>query len=360
TANSRNAPTITRDDLLDLVAIGTVADLAPLDRLENRSLVLQGLEQLNKAKRPGVYALLSVSGVEAGSVDATAIGYSLGPGINAAGRLESAMIAYNLLSTDDFEEAMRLAEELQELNTQRQELTQNAQDEALKLTLADSRPDLPLIFAAAPHFKPGIVGLVAGRLTEQFYRPAIVIEQGEEESRGSCRSIPEVNITEVLDECAELLIRHGGHAQAAGFTIRTVNIPVFREKLMELVEKRLQKQLAEPTLVADARIPLAFATLELAQQLHQLEPTGFANPQPLFISERLRVMDYKGVGKEGKHLKLRLSEGPISIDAIGFGLGHWSRSMPMYVDVAYYLQVNEWNGRTTAQLNVQDIKPAGG
>jgi single-stranded-DNA-specific exonuclease len=359
TANSRTAPTITREELLDLVAIGTVADLAPLDRLENRSLVLQGLEELNKARRPGIYELLQVSGVEPGSVDATAIGYSLGPRINAAGRLESAMIAYQLLSTSDINEAKQLADTLQELNTQRQELTLLAQDEARDLALSEAMTDLPLIFAAAPHFKPGIVGLVAGRLAEEFYRPAIVIEQGEEESRGSCRSIPEVNITEVLDECADLLLRHGGHAQAAGFTIKTSNIPAFREKLMELIQKRLHKQIAEPTLVADARVPLSFATLELAQQLHKLEPTGFANSLPLFVSERLRVVDYKGVGKEGKHLKLRLSEGPISVDAIGFGLGQWARTMPMYVDVAYYLQVNEWNGRVAAQLNVQDIKPAG-
>lgn len=357
TANSRNAPTITREDLLDLVAIGTVADLAPLDKVENRSLVLQGLEVLNRAQRPGVYELLRVSGVEPGEVDATAIGYSLGPRINAAGRLESAMTAYKLLSTHDIEEAHQLAEALQELNTQRQEMTQIAQDEARILAAADA--ELPLIFAAAPDFKPGIVGLVAGRLTEEFYRPSIVIEQGEEESRGSCRSIPEVNITEVLDECADLLVRHGGHAQAAGFTIKTANIPAFKEKLMELVQKRLQKQLVEPTITADSRVQLSYATLELAQALQKLEPTGFANPAPLFISERLRVVDYRGVGKENKHLKLRVSDGPVSADAIGFGLGHWTRTMPTYVDLIYYLQVNEWNGRVTAQLNIQDLKPAG-
>lgn len=358
TVNSRNAPTITRDDLLDLVAIGTVADLAPLDRLENRALVLQGLDVLNRAHRPGVFELLRVSGVEPGHVDAMAIGYSLGPRINAAGRLESAMIAYSLLSTNDIEEAGRLAEALQELNTSRQEMTQQAQDEARILAAAES-DDLPLIFAAAPHFKPGIVGLVAGRLTEEFYRPSVVIEMGEEESRGSCRSIPEVNITEALDECAELLIRHGGHAQAAGFTIRTANIPVFRERLMECVQKQLHKQIAEPTIIADCLVPLSHATLELAEQLQKLEPTGFANPSPLFKSERLRVVDYKGVGKEGKHLKLRVADGPVSVDAIAFGLGHWMRNMPMYVDIVYYLQVNEWNGRVSAQLNIQDLKPAG-
>ncbi|HLA43615.1 MAG TPA: DHH family phosphoesterase, partial [Aggregatilineales bacterium] len=173
TANGRHAPGITTSELLDLVALGTVADLAPLDRLENRTLVQLGLKEINRARRPGIYALLNVAGVEPGSASAMSIGFGLGPRINAAGRLGSAMTAYELLYTRDYTEATRLAEILQELNEQRQELTQEAQDDAREHATVDGNADLPLVFAAAPHFQSGIVGLVAGRLVEEFYRPAV-------------------------------------------------------------------------------------------------------------------------------------------------------------------------------------------
>lgn len=353
------APLIPRDDLLDLVALGTVADLAPLDRLENRTLVQRGLRQLRRAHRPGIYALLNVAGIEPESVSAVSIGFGLGPRINAAGRLESAKIAYDLLYTRDLEDAMRLAGMLQELNVTRQDLTQQAQDEARALALADGKPDLPLIFASAAHFQAGIVGLVAGRLVEEFYRPAVVIEQGEEESRGSCRSIPEFNITEALDQCSDILLRHGGHAQAAGFSVKTENIPILKERLMKIAAESLSTTTLEPSLTIDSTMSLSQASLDLAQQLRQLEPTGQNNAPPLFMSQRLKVVEARPVGKEGKHLKLRLADGPINIDGIAFSQGEWIRNMPAYVDVAYYLEVNEWNGMVKPQINVQDLRPAG-
>jgi single-stranded-DNA-specific exonuclease len=201
------------EDLLDLVALGAVADL-PLDRMENRELVRRGLEVLNRAQRPGIYELAQIARVEPGKINTTSIGYMLGPRINAAGRLDDAMVAYRLL-TADMPEAGQLAQTLQELNTQRQELTLKAVETARERVLDDVGDDAPLIFAANEEFMSGIVGLVAGRLCEEFYIPAVVVEKGEEESRGSCRSIPEFNITQALDQCADLLVRHGGHAQAA-------------------------------------------------------------------------------------------------------------------------------------------------
>jgi single-stranded-DNA-specific exonuclease len=358
-ANGKGTPGITTDELLDLVALGTVADLAPLDRMENRSLVQRGLKFLNKAHRPGIYALLNVAGIEPGKVSAISIGFGLGPRINAAGRLESAMTAYDLLYTDDFGKATYLAEQLQDLNIQRQELTQVAQEEARELALRDTDGDLPLIFAASPGFRSGIVGLVAGRLVEEFYRPAVIVEQGEEESRGSCRSIEEFNITDALDACSELLLRHGGHAQAAGFSVKTENLPAFRERLMEIAGEQLAKQTLEPSLTVDGVISLSQATMELARELEQLEPTGQSNDAPVFVSERVKVVDARAVGKEGKHLKLRVADGPVNIDGIAFGFGEWMRAMPSYIDVAYHVEVNEWNGFIKPQINVQDLKPAG-
>jgi single-stranded-DNA-specific exonuclease len=357
-ANSKNTPPITTDDLLDLVALGTVADLAPLDSLENRSLVKQGLQQLRRAHRPGIYELLVVSGIDPDKVNAMSIGFGLGPRINAAGRLDNAMTAYQLLYTQDFGEASLLAKQLQDLNVRRQELTQKRQDEARSLALKEDSAELPLVFAASQDFESGIVGLVAGRLVEEFYRPAIVIEQGEEESRGSCRSIAEFNITEALDQCADLLLRHGGHAQAAGFSILTENIPQFRQKMMDLASAHLGQQKLEPSVTIDARISLSQASLELAQRLKALEPTGQSNEAPMFMTERLKVVDARPVGQEGKHLKLRLADGPVYMDAIAFRQGHWLQNMPGYIDVAYRLEINEWNGYVKPQLNVQDIRPS--
>ena len=202
------------DDLLDLVALGTVADLAPLVD-ENRALVQRGLIRLNAAPRAGIAALMQASGARPGAVDATTIGYTLGPRLNAAGRIEHAMAAYRLLITDDAAQARELAVELDQRNRERQRLTRETHDKARELALAGD-PTTPLLFAADPNFRAGVVGLAASRLTEEFYRPSIVVEQGQVESRGSCRSIPEFHITRALDECAELLIRHGGHAAAAG------------------------------------------------------------------------------------------------------------------------------------------------
>lgn len=357
--NGGATPAMTHDDLIDLVALGTVADLAPLDSLENRSLVKRGLGVLQQARRPGIYELLVVSGIEPESVNAISIGFGLGPRINAAGRLDNAMTAFKLLYTQDMGQARQLAEQLQELNTKRQELTQESQDQARALALGDEQQDLPLIFAAAPYFISGIVGLVAGRLVEEFYRPAVVVELGEEESRGSCRSIAEFNITAALDACSDLLLRHGGHAQAAGFSILNTNLPAFRERLMGLAAKGLVGQELEPSLHIDARISLSQANLDLAKRLQELEPTGQNNEAPMFMTERLKVVDSRTVGQEGKHLKLRLGDGPVYMDAIAFRQGHWIHNLPPYLDVAYRLEVNEWNGQVRPQLNIQDLKPAG-
>ncbi|MBN2304644.1 MAG: single-stranded-DNA-specific exonuclease RecJ [Anaerolineae bacterium] len=345
------------EDLLDLVALGTVADLAPLDRLENRELVRRGLDVINRAHRPGIYELLRVARTEPGSISAMNIGYTLGPRINAAGRLDSAMIAYELL-TADMPTAGELARQLQDLNTQRQTLTAEAVEVARGRALDAADIDLPLIFDAGPEFLPGIVGLVAGRLCEEFYRPAVVIEQGETESRGSCRSIMEFNITQALDQCTELLVRHGGHAQAAGFTVRNENLPLLRDRLMALAAEALAGCDLRPTMDIDAEVPFDYLTMDLAHHLQQLEPTGAQNPAPALLTRRMRVVDYKRVGQDGRHLRLKLTNGTTFIDGIAFKLGHWSERMPLHLDAIYRLEINEWNNTSRLQLNVQDLRPA--
>jgi single-stranded-DNA-specific exonuclease len=359
--NDRRAsrPQLSPDDLLDLVAIGTVADLAPLDRMENRALVRRGLQTLNLTNRMGLQALLEVAGLQPGELSAMSIGFGIGPRINAAGRLDSAMTAYNLLCCQSRDEAVEMADKLQALNTKRQDLTRAAQ-ELIKNRLEETdQSDMPLIFAADPGFQPGIVGLVAGRLVEEYYRPAIVMEMGDEESHASCRSIPQFDITQALDQCSDLLVRHGGHAQAAGLTIRNENIPAFHARMMEIAYESLEGQELLPTLDIDAEVDLRQVNEHLIVELEQLEPTGHSNTAPVLMTSNVRVVESRTVGKESQHLKLRITRpGCPYVDAIGFGLGHWYNRVPDYIDVAYQLEMNEWNGRRSVQMNLQDIRPA--
>ncbi|MDX1994490.1 MAG: single-stranded-DNA-specific exonuclease RecJ [bacterium] len=348
------------DDLLDLVAIGTVADLMPLNKMENRILVRRGLAMLNQSKRLGLRALLEVAGVQLGSATAQTIGFALGPRINAAGRLDNAMVAYELLAAQSEEIAREFAEKLQALNTKRQDITRAAQ-ETIKTRLdAEHDVTLPLIFASDASFEPGIVGLVAGRLTEEFFRPTVVMEEGEHESRASCRSIPQFDITSALDQCADLLVRHGGHALAAGFTVVNENIPALRERLMSIAQRELVGQQLLPTLEIDAEVQMRDLSIGLVKELNLLEPCGNSNPQPLFAMRDLHVDECRTVGKDGKHLKLKVSRpGHPQLDAIGFNLGGLADQMPECIDLAFHLEINEWNGRHILQANVQDVHPAG-
>ena len=348
------------EDLLDLVALGTVADLAPLVD-ENRALVLRGLARINSDKpRAGIAALMQTSGAKLGAADATTIGYALGPRLNAAGRVEHAMAAYRLLVTTDADEAQQLAAELSERNRERQRLTRETQDKARELALARA-PDAPLLFAADPNFRAGVVGLAASRLTDEFYRPSVVVERGEAESRGSCRSIPEFHITRALDECADLLIRHGGHAAAAGFTVPTPKLDELAERLLALATEQLGGRDLSPALHIDAEALPGELNEGTCRQLAQLEPCGYGNPSPVLMSRNMIVRDIRSVGAEGAHLKLLLMDSRrVTQDAIAFRQSHHSKRLrrDMRIDVAYHLEMNEWNGAERLQFNVLDLRPA--
>ncbi len=351
----RKKAALDEEDLLDLVALGTVADLAPLLG-ENRAQVMRGLEKLNAPQRPGLRAMIAQAGLRPGEITTTSIGYVLGPRLNAAGRLDDAMVSYNLLTTPSAAEAESLAQELEERNRERQRLTLEMLERARRqvLALAEER----LFFIAAEDFLAGIVGLVASRLTEEFYRPTVVVEMGPEESRGSCRSIPEFNITAALDQCRDLLIRHGGHAAAAGFTVATANLKSLQRRLQEIAREELAGLELVPTLFVDAEVDLA--ELDWATQAHlaKLEPCGYANPTPLFLSRRVIVRDARTVGADARHLKLTLSDGRTIWDAIAFGQGQWADKVPRHVDIVYSLEVHEWGGEKRLQLNVKDLRPS--
>ena len=353
----RYPPGFYLSDLLDLVALGTVADVMPLNVNLNRAFLRHGLECINKQRRPGIAALAQVAGLRPGGIKASDIGFGLGPRINAAGRLGSAMIAYELLSAETFEEAMPRAVELQALNSRRQQLTRQTQA-AIGEQVVDAG-DVSLIFAGDENVQPGIAGLVAGRLTEQYYRPAVVFVKGEEESRASCRSIPEFNITGALDACADLLLRHGGHAAAAGFTVHNSNLDSLRTELQQMARVALDGRKLAPQLPIDLEIPLDAVNESFLAEIEKLEPTGQQNPAPAFMSRGLTVSQCRRVGDDGKHLRLRLAgeNGP-RLDAIGFGLGDWAKQMPQKIDAAYTVEMNEWNGRRNLQMQLLDIRPA--
>jgi len=251
--------------LLDLVALGTVADLAPLVG-ENRFLVRRGLRQMRETTRQGLFSLAAIAELNLAKVNATDIGFRLGPRLNAAGRLDEALAAYELLTTTDVFKAGKLSQQLDVQNRERQRITREMQAQAEELALADEA-DAFLLFAAHENFNPGVVGLAASRLTDTYYRPAIVAHIDTGTTRGSCRSIPEFHITNALDQCADILVRHGGHAAAAGFTVENDKRIELVSRLKAIAKEQLGEQDLRPTLTADAEIPLTEVRPELLNAL---------------------------------------------------------------------------------------------
>jgi len=345
------------DDLLDLVALGTVADLAPLVG-ENRVLVRKGLEKIHQTKRQGLFSLAAVSDLALSRVTATNIGFVLGPRLNAAGRLESALAAFDLLTTTEVKTAGELAQLLNVQNRQRQEITRKIQAEAEAMIQADD-PAADLLFAVHPDFNAGVVGLAASRLVETYYRPAVVGQVSADMTRCSCRSIPEFHITEALDRCKDLLIRHGGHAAAAGFTVTNENLEALKQRLKSDAAEQLRGRDLRQTLTADVEVLLSDLKPELLKHLDYLQPTGYGNPEAMFVSRDVRVTKNRTVGAEAKHLKLVVTDGRVTFDAIGFRLGQLQPDIPLRVDLLYTFESNEYNGRASLQLNLKDVRPAG-
>jgi len=347
---------------LDLVALGTVADLAPLVN-ENRALVRQGLERIRYPRRQGLFSLIHVAGLEASKIVASNIGYGLGPRLNAAGRLDSALNAYQLLVTNDHIKAGMIAQELDAQNQERQRITRDIIEQSQQMALKEPS-DSFLIFVVDPTFNPGVVGLAASRLSELYYRPAIVGSQGEQTTRCSCRSIREFDITRALDQCADLLVRHGGHASAAGLTVANEHLPMLIERLQKIAEQELAGRDLRPLLSADAEVKLVELNAQLFNLLQYFQPTGYGNPDPVFIARNLRVLRPRVIGKEANHLRFSVESGGIVFDAIAFRQAHWQEIWKdkaiAPIDILFTFEKNEYNGNTTFQLNVRDIRQTNG
>jgi len=284
------------------------------------------------------------------------IAFFLGPRLNASGRLDTASLSYKLLTSPSLEEAQPLAERLEALNRDRQILTDRMLAQAREQVTTD--PPRRLLFAADESFHPGVVGLVASRLVEEFYRPSVVVEFGKEESRGSARSIAEFDIGLALDECADLLDRHGGHPAAGGFTVRNENLPALRDRLLAIADRELSDIELVPTLNVDLEVALREIDWATQALVEQMEPCGQGNPRPLFLSRRARVREARAVGRENGHLRLQLADGLAVWNAIGFGLGRWAGNLGEWVDVVYTIEADEWRGERRLQLHLEDLRPS--
>jgi single-stranded-DNA-specific exonuclease len=352
---SQQNPMDTRE-YLDLVALGTVADLVPLTG-ENRSLVRAGLEFIRQPRRQGIMALIGVSGLSAPRITTTDISFTLAPRLNASGRLESALASLNLLTSQDLKEVGQLAQWLEIQNRERQKIMRDIQVSAENMIIVDDHIPI-LLFAADPEYNAGVVGLAASRLTEQYYRPSIIASIGDKYTRGSCRSIPEFHITQALDQCKDLLEHHGGHASAAGFTVRNELLSTLIEKMRNIAYEQLEEKELRPKIYAEAEIPLADLKPDLLKYLEWLQPTGMGNPAPIFMSSGLKVTRQKAIGADGSHLKLTVTDGKITYDAIAFRQGYWIAQLPPIIDLMYTFELNEFNGQVSLQLNVKDIRPS--
>ena len=342
------------DEMLDLVAVGTVADMAPLSG-ENRYWVKQGLKLMNASPRLGIREIITQAGLTPGSLDAESISWIIAPRLNAAGRLAHAMSSYKLLTTDSQPEARGLAIWLEQKNEERQRLTTKTLNKAKGQILAEGIS--PLLIASDRDYPVGIAGLVAGRLAEEFYRPSIVIRTGELVSSGSCRSIPEFNIILALNQCSQLLSQFGGHSQAAGFILPTKNLARLKQHLSELATTQLAGVDLHPQLDIDAEAKLPELSGNTFNLILQLAPFGRGNPAPTFLSRRVEVVDCQTMGGNGEHLRLKLRQGGVIWDGVGFRMGSYRAEISPHLDIVYNLEIDRWRGEERLRLNILDFAP---
>jgi single-stranded-DNA-specific exonuclease len=337
--------------------LATVADVVPLHD-ENRNFVREGLDQLSRGARCGVRALKQAAGVTR-ECTAETIAFKLAPRINAAGRLDDAMLGVRLLTTENPAEAQQLADQLEQLNRERQRIEVDIMEEALASLKDRELP--PALVLASRHWHLGVVGIVAARLVDRFQRPAIVMAINEQGiAKGSARTTGGFDLYQGLASCREMLEAFGGHPSAAGVTIREARINEFRGRFSEVVAGWTHEGAKVPTLHVDAEVRLDEVNLQLIQEIGSLHPFGEGNPEPTFAVTRLEVMDARTVGE--KHLKMIVRQGvSLPFDSIGFGMkslqerGISSRGP---VDLAFTPELNHWNGRDRIQLRIRDIRPS--
>lgn len=337
---------------LDLVALGTLADVAPLYG-ENRVLVAKGLEALARTDRPGLRELLRVCELEGKALRAEDVGWRIGPRLNAPGRLGDAQIALECLWSRDDELARQRARRCDVLNQQRREIQDGILLEATRQ--AEQQREDPFILVAGEGWHPGVIGIVAGRLSDQFSRPAAVVALSQGKGRASARSVDGVDLFAILRRCEGLLARYGGHAAAAGFSLEESKVKELKVALDRAAEPLLEGRVAAPLLL-DGEIGLEEADFSFCRQLEQLGPHGEGNPRPVFMARDVTVESARVVGRN--HLKLGLRQGEVVQQAIGFGMGAKRPEQGERVDVAFIPEIDDYLG-PRVQLRLSDVAPAG-
>jgi single-stranded-DNA-specific exonuclease len=361
------------EKVMDLVAIGTVADCVYLTG-ENRLLLKNGLEVLNAGKRIGLKELVKKAKIDGKNLEAWNIGFQIAPRLNASSRMGSANNAFNLLTTKDKETAEKEAEFLDERNRRRQKETEEmaAQvEEQYKKQLEEK-----IIIGVCPDgekaWNEGVVGLVAGRLTEKYYKPTLVMTRAEHPAsakasagkgyKGSGRSIDEFNLFKAIEECSDLLLKHGGHKMACGFSLAASHLAEFSEKMRRIARRELEKVGSEAKIDIDMEIGLAEADRGLAREIIKLAPFGYHNPQPKFLSRRVLIKDMIYMGADSQHLKFRFNSlgKPAAVDLWGLGFNRAAEWKDLKIgdiaDIVYQLEENEFNGKVNLQLKLIDIK----
>lgn len=346
------------EEHLDLVALGTSADVVPLTG-ENRIFCKFGLVQIAKSYKPGLKALISLAGLQGKPIGTAQVVFMLAPRLNAVGRLGDAISSIKLLVTKNEEEAFQIAGFLEAENSRRRALDERTQREAEELLQKSG--DLgqhKAIVLSKPDWHPGVLGIVAARLAENHYRPTILVGFDQQDGKGSGRSIPGFDLFGALKECSHLLERFGGHRQAAGLSVSAAKFGDFKEAFLKVTEARLTEQELTPRQPIEAELELKDVNPDLLEALELLAPFGPGNMRPVFVSRKVNKADFPGI-VGNNHLKLRVTQAAAEFDAIGFSLGNWAKPIatnPGAIDLAYVLETNTWNGQTNIQLRIKDLK----
>lgn len=346
---------------LDLVAFGTIADIVPLLE-ENRVLVKYGLQQLNRTSNVGIKSLIEAAGLKGREINSGHIGYLLAPRINAAGRMGNSSIGVKLFLTNDPDQGIQYARSLEKENQNRQEIENIVLEEAqAQIASEPGWADEHALVLAGEGWHLGVIGIVASRLVELYHKPVILFGMEGTDGRGSGRSIPGFNLFMAIEQCSQYLTRFGGHEFAAGLSVTREAFPQFKEAFLKLAKEQIKPEDMQPVLKIESLIDLNQTTLDLARELMKLAPCGPSNPTPILGCEGINLVDYRNVGESGKHLKVKVGNSDVIRDGIGFNLGaaYPELAAAREVDVAFTLEENIWNGNSTVQLNLKDVRATG-
>lgn len=345
------------EEELDLVCLGTIQDMCPLNG-ENRILVKEGIYRLSRTQRLGVRTLIEVSGLKNRSINSYHVGFILGPRLNSAGRIDSAEKSLRLLLTDSPSEAEALAQSLNEDNLLRRKFEEEVLEEAeAEIEKQTNFKEHKIIIVAREDWHLGVLGIVANRILERFYRPAIVISLQKDSAKGSCRSIKGFHILNALNECKELLLSYGGHASACGFTMLKDNLERFKSRIYKIAYQTITPDLLLPSLEIDTELDLSLLNSDLINSIQDLEPYGLGNPKPLFCTHNLRLKTNPLIlGKDT--LKFYVTDGNFTYPVIGYGMVDFLGALlqASRIDLAYHLNLDIWEGEETIQLELRDIK----